>query len=132
MREPIRMTALKRSKEFAFKGRRRRWGATRPPEAGSGPKRKPASASGARPWLIRPTKLLWIPAVGAIWLVVATYGTPHLRFQYNWTPLPGYSDATPDRFRFNWCDYVGLHPRRIVPDGGGCPLVRLMRAESEE
>lgn len=129
MPDPIRMTALKRSKEFAFKGRRRN--SARSPEAARGPGGKLATADNTRPGFIRPTKLLWIPAIGAIWLAVATYGTPHLRFQYSWTPLPGNSETAPDHFRFNWCDYVGLHSRRIDPMGEGCPLIRLMLAEGE-
>lgn len=123
MPDPIRVTPLKKAPTKAS--------LVNPLAKAMGSTVKLASAN-KHPWPIRPSKLLWLPVVGGIWLAFATYGTPHMRFQYNWTPLPGYSEVAPDRIRFSWCDYVGLHPRRVFPGSGRCPLVTLMLPEGEE
>lgn len=96
-------------------------------QAGKREQSAPANTkSRARVWPVRPSKLVWVPIVAALWWVTQVYGTPHLRFQYTWS-------GHPDRPIFHVCDYVGLHSQRVHPRfGERCPLIRLLTAAARE
>lgn len=73
---------------------------------------------------IRPVNLIWIAIVGGVVWAASHYGTPHLRIQYVWSgrsAQPVYHD----------CFYWGLHPFRLRPSSGECPLVVLSRPGQE-
>lgn len=66
--------------------------------------------------LVRPTKLLWMPALGAIALALSLYGTPHMLWSYHST------GTLDDKFYLD-CLYLGRHSQRVVPINGECPII---------
>lgn len=73
--------------------------------------------SDGKAWVlpIRPSKLLWLPAGALLMWSVQSYGTPHLRYEYDYTG----TDARPYYTR---CLYIGWHTATIYPRHGHCPL----------
>jgi hypothetical protein len=65
---------------------------------------------------VRPSKLLWVPALGAIALSLTLYGTPHLLWSYHYT-------GTPDDKTYLDCLYLGRHSQRVLPIDGDCPII---------
>ena len=82
-----------------------------------------AAKSGTAPKaiaLFRLKHFAWSAMLGALALGVALYGTPHLRFIYQ------YSGSGKSVF-YHTCDYVGWHSQRIVPRDGNCPLIQFLK-----
>lgn len=71
------------------------------------------------PW-VRPTKLLWLPAVGALFTAVALFGTPHVLWTYQ------YSGSSEARYYLS-CDYLGRDSQTVVPRDGTCPFIALLK-----
>lgn len=69
---------------------------------------------------IRIRSVLWLPALLGLLYGAQEEGTPHLRFQYK------YEDRSTYRY-FYFCDYVGLHSRRVIPHNGECPLFLMLK-----
>ena len=82
----------------------------------SAPKR-PRSPSA--PWPVRPRHLLWLPMLTGLWFGTLTFGTPHLRFDYDTIGTGAYRTIT-------HCTYVGIHGIRPSPTGSSCELVSLI------
>jgi hypothetical protein len=75
------------------------------------------------PW-VRPTKLLWLPAVGALFTAVALFGTPHVLWTYRYS-------GSPEAKHYLSCDYVGRDSQTVVPSHGTCPLIALLKPVKE-
>ena len=72
---------------------------------------------------VRPGQFIWLGVIAALGFLVAVFGTPHLRFKYQYTGA---------RFHPHYlsCQYVGIHSRTIRPHSGKCPLIRLFKFKS--
>ncbi len=73
--------------------------------------------------LVRPGQFIWLGVIAALGILVAVFGTPHLRFYYQYTGARSYP-------HYLSCQYVGIHSRTIHPHSGKCPLVRLFKLNS--
>jgi hypothetical protein len=73
---------------------------------------------------VRLRKLLWLPAIIGVAWAVHTYGTPHLRFSYEYS-------GSYDHPTYLRCTYVGWHSTTIRPSNGQCPLFLFFRSEGE-
>jgi len=73
---------------------------------------------------VRLSKLAWLPiALGALWAGYH-YGTPHLRVVYVWS-------GTRAHPTYHECQYWGLHPFKVRPLYGECPIIVLARPGKE-
>lgn len=69
---------------------------------------------------VRPSKLLWLPAIAAAIGGAVTVGTPHMLWSYRYT---GSSDSK----YFLSCDYLGSSSQRVTPHDGKCPFILLLK-----
>jgi len=73
---------------------------------------------------IRPSQLVWLPIVlGVLW-AGRHYGTPHLRVVYVWS-------GTTSHPTYHECQYWGLHPFKVRPRFGKCPVMVLAKPGKE-
>ncbi len=78
-----------------------------------------------RVWLIHPKHMIWLLLMVAFFGFFWMKGTPHMLFTYRY--------QGPDAYRYYiWCNYIGWHSRRIWPDDGKCPVIRLLHAKKRE
>jgi len=70
---------------------------------------------------IRLRHFIWMAVLAALGIGVALYGTPHLRYIYTYT-------NTYEQPYYVSCDYVGWNSQRIIPRGGHCPLITLLKS----
>ncbi len=79
--------------------------------------------------------LLWLVVPLAAYLVVTTYGWPHLRWSYVWRDDGQGYEPFAERFyiRCTYLDLTGLGPTQAFtlhhPANGHCPLIRFAKAE---
>ena len=77
---------------------------------------------------VRPRNMIWLVAVGAVFASVMLFGTPHLN---RYTDLgPNMPDGM--QYRFHRCDYIGWSPQVYIPNDGRCPIIKWLKAESEQ
>ena len=70
--------------------------------------------------LVRTSQFIWLGMLITIGGMVLMFGTPHLRFKYQYTG----SRSHPDYLS---CQYIGLHPVRLQPSNGKCPLIAMFK-----
>lgn len=70
---------------------------------------------------VRLKNLLWLPLLGGIAWAVAAHGTPHLRFEAEYT-------GSYDHPHYLRCDYIGWHRWTLRPIDGECPLFILFKS----
>jgi hypothetical protein len=69
---------------------------------------------------IRLSKLLWVPAVLAIFGWMEAVGTAHLLTTYRWA-------GSAEHKVYLSCDYVGRFTQRITPENGKCDWIAFLK-----
>ena len=72
---------------------------------------------------VRPGQFIWLGVIVVLGILVTMFGTPHLRFQYQYTG----ARSNP---HYLSCQYIGIHSQTINPQTGKCPLIRLFKLTS--
>ena len=74
---------------------------------------------------IRLRHFTWLAVLASLVIGVALFDTPHLRYIYTYTNTYGQP-------YYLSCDYVGWNSQRIIPQGGHCPLIKLLKSQTGE
>lgn len=70
---------------------------------------------------------VWVLILLAIWLVIITLGTPHLRWSYSWRDEGQGYDPHAVRY-YTRCTYVGYRNSfTVYPANGQCAFIRFQK-----
>ena len=84
------------------------------------PRSQAPSRKEPRVWPIRPRNLIWVAVLGALPIVSAGWGTPHMLLNYSYTGRDAFLYYTD-------CAYLGLDGAIRHTRGASCPVVRFLK-----